>query len=202
MNEKLMAKKYWKERSVKPFYLKEGKQSKIISNIVRDLIENGSYNISSVFEFGCNAGRNLFFLKKEFTYMKVYGIDLNPDAIELGMKKFNLSIDLGDETHLKRINSKSFDVVFTVSVLDHLPFIEDVLIELSRISKKFLIFLEPYCGESRKASKESIANFSYFWDYPNIFKKLEFNISLNEPSPLGERGLGPYYYLYIIKQKN
>jgi ubiquinone/menaquinone biosynthesis C-methylase UbiE len=97
-------------------------------------------NIDSAFEFGCNAGYNLQVIADK----KIYGIDINQEAINFGQKKLGLPIEYGSEKKLKDIPSKSYDLVFTSSVLDHIPkenFL-DIVNELKRISKKYVICLE------------------------------------------------------------
>lgn len=81
----------------------------------------------SIFEFGCNQGKNLYWLE-ERGYDKVYGIDIG-----------NIShpkTDWGDEKTLATIPDKSFDISFTNSVLNHIPLEEVVKIiyHLKRIS--------------------------------------------------------------------
>lgn len=98
-----------------------------------------SLGVESVFEFGCGVGRHLDRLKERGMY--VMGSDINKQAVREAKKK-GLTVFLGDEYILSNIPSNSFDIVFTNSVLCHIPDIDKILSELKRISKKHLIFVE------------------------------------------------------------
>ncbi len=96
--------------------------------------------VESVFEFGCNAGRHLKQLRK--LKMDVYGIDLNKKAIYGGQALWELNIELGDESFLKKIPNSSYDACITISVLNHIENIHQVVEELKRIAKKYIIICE------------------------------------------------------------
>ena len=76
----------------------------------------------SIMELGCNVGRNLAALKA-CGYQSLSGIEINPNAVELGRKTFNLdgiAISIGSiEDLIDRLDS--YDCIFTQSVLMHLP---------------------------------------------------------------------------------
>ena len=63
-----------------------------------------------------------------------------------------LNVALASEEILSVFPSNTFDVAFTVSVLDHLPEPVNALIELERISKS-LFLLEPWMGIEGKVLK-------------------------------------------------
>lgn len=87
---------------------------------------------ATIFEFGCNIGANLKALK-ELGY-KVAGCDVADKC-----KKHALvdGIDVGGVDHIKAIEDGAYDLVFTCSVLCHIP--DNVQSEVSRIGKKSLI---------------------------------------------------------------
>jgi ubiquinone/menaquinone biosynthesis C-methylase UbiE len=132
--------------SVKKAYSK-GKRAKIYGKIqhpLRDKLREHlkKYDVESYFEFGCNAGYNLSELHT--LGKKVFGIDINEKAIKYGKDKLKLDVGIGDEKSLSIIPSETYDLVFTSSVLDHVPKenIDDLINNLKRISKKYLICLE------------------------------------------------------------
>ena len=96
--------------------------------------------IRSVFEFGCNAGRHLNQLQR--MGMEVDGMDINERALEAAKVQHNLTLRTGDETALKDIPSDAYDAVLTVSVLNHMVDIKETLVQLRRIARKHLVFVE------------------------------------------------------------
>src|SRR5437660_7606907 len=112
--EKRDAAKWWTKYQ-STYFLDLQLQTKIIISTLKKFPD-----IKSVFEFGCHAGRNLYYIKQEFLDVEVHGIDINQEAVEIGKKKFALPIEVGDELSLLSIRDNSYDVVFTVSVIHHL----------------------------------------------------------------------------------
>lgn len=97
---------------------------------------------SSVLEFGCNAGRNLDLLRSLHPDARYQGVDVNPLSVERGRKRYGLDLMVSDEAWLRSQPSDSFDVAFTVSVIDHLPYPEEPLRHLTRISRHNLVLFE------------------------------------------------------------
>jgi len=99
-------------------------------------------------EIGCNIGNNL----SEFpTNYDVHGIDINEYALEQAKKNhpsFKFQYANGNKIPYE---DSFFDVVFTRGVLIHIPKedVEPVLLEMMRISKKWIFNLE-YFGEDGK----------------------------------------------------
>lgn len=92
----------------------------------------------SVFEFGCNCGKNLDELQKR-GLKDLHGIDINKRALEYGKDNFDVGLSYGDETFLKAIPDNKYDLVFTCSVLCHMLDIEDTLKQLRRIGKRLIV---------------------------------------------------------------
>jgi SAM-dependent methyltransferase len=101
-----------------------------------------------VLEMGCNTGRNLELMRRSLpAATSLRGFDINPTSIEYGRTKWGLDLELADEDYLGRVPADSVDMVFTVSVLDHLPAIEPVLVDLARVTRGHYISVEPYPEE-------------------------------------------------------
>lgn len=97
----------------------------------------------SVFEFGCGTGKNLKLLKTRDPFLNVEGIDVSWRNIDYAHRQNNVNFcRLGDEESLKHIESKSIDVIFTCSVLDHIEDINNILEEFGRIAKKAIVLFE------------------------------------------------------------
>ncbi len=193
------ARDYWKNHELTTHYFSEGKQSEIVVKTIKQLMS--SDEIRSVMEFGYNVGRNLHCIRNKFPGLDMLGIDINEAAIKAGRQHFKLPLDTGGEETLLGIPTNRYDIVFTVSVLDHIPKVEQVLKELLRISHQYFICIEPWNGENMDARMHAGREYSYFWDYPTLFKKMEAKILQDISCPLSNQGLGPYYRLYVIKPK-
>jgi ubiquinone/menaquinone biosynthesis C-methylase UbiE len=110
-------------------------------NNVFSFIEN--LKIDSVLDVGCGEGFTLKAIKQKGISNKLIGIDSSMEAIALG-KKENPSLDLrvGDIYNLK-FKDKSFDLVISTEVLEHLEKPQDALRELARVSKKYILLSVP-----------------------------------------------------------
>ncbi len=106
------------------------------------IIDNFS-DCKSFFEFGCSAGFNLQRIKHKLPDAKYEGIDINMDAVLVGQAS-NINVNIGDESTLTTLLDDEFDVVFTASVLNHMPDYDFPMImrELQRIAKKHIVCME------------------------------------------------------------
>ena len=127
-----------------------------------------SMNPSSVFEFGCNSGRNLEFIRSRLPQTLLHGVDLNEEAIAFGKQQFGLDLAVGTEGGLRQYPDNTFDVTFTHSVLDHIPFIEATVRELLRVTRSVLIFDEP-CGPKTGKVERQKADAGWEDAYPHFF---------------------------------
>ncbi|MCP5420905.1 MAG: methyltransferase domain-containing protein [Gammaproteobacteria bacterium] len=162
----------------------------------------------SLFEFGCNAGRNLHLLSQKLPHARLYGVDVNRDAIDFGREYFNLPIEYGDELFLEKLAEDSFEVTFTVSVLDHIPFIEEVARKLIQITSRYLVLYEICYHRFGKITQMATADgeivdgypFSYFHDYDGLFRKLGTWCVLDVALPAFPGNLGEFYRLKVFSK--
>ncbi len=122
------------------------------------------------------------------------------------MFKFNKNELLkADEQYLNKLPNNSFDVVFTVSVLDHLPKIDAALKNLIRIAKKRVILIELVFPKEGTFISKKVVPFSYSHDYPKLLhklsSKLKFKVTINKKISLGSDILD-FYQLYVIEKAN
>jgi len=100
----------------------------------------------NVLEAGCNIGNNL----KDFPrYFNVEGFDMNEYAINKCKKRYpDFKFNVGSITKIPCPDS-SFDVVFTRTVLIHIPpnEMKQAMDELMRVSKKWIFNIE-FFGEN------------------------------------------------------
>lgn len=167
--------------AAKAFYLGSDEQPPSYDNGVPQYAEAitntiASTQAKSVLEFGCNAGRNLALLKKKLPDARLTGMDLNEKMINFGVKKYGLDLKACDELGLANVPDNSYDVTFTVSVLDHIPYPEFTLRHLLRITKSYLVLYEisnTKLGRSIRVTNMSAEGkieadsypYSYFHDY-------------------------------------
>ena len=122
------------------------------------------------------------------------------------MRKKGLNAAVASKEMLSVFPSNTFDVAFTVSVLDHLPEPVSALIELKRIFK-ILILLEPWMGIEGKVLKNyneaqkkviDTTPYSYSWNYSKLFWECFPGRSFSvEPMPFSS-SLGRYYNLFCL----
>jgi SAM-dependent methyltransferase len=127
----------------------------LISDVPRD---------ARVLEIGCNVGRNLAYLVDN-GYENVEGVEINPHAVELLRETYPqlayATVHVGAAGGvLPGIPSDSFDLVFTMAVIEHIhPDEANVFDELIRIGHQILT-IEPRRTDSQR---------SYPWNVTRLF---------------------------------
>jgi len=119
----------WDLHKLKAFYRTSQLQTDEITPINWILLNYiHSLKPKSIFEFGCNQGKNLKWLEQR-GYDKVYGIDI--------ANIYHPKTVWGDEETLHSFTDNSVDIAFTCSVLNHLPLdtVKDIINNLKRMSK-------------------------------------------------------------------
>ena len=105
----------------------------------KDLIPT---DVNTIIDVGCGNG---FFLKtlEDLNSYKLYGIEPSKNAINQNLS--SLKLDEGTIDDIK-FDDDFFDLVTCLEVIEHLPFktYEKGLLELERISKKYIIISVPY----------------------------------------------------------
>lgn len=149
------------------------KQQKELSKLIYyNILSLGAQKIC---EAGCNVGNNLLAFPKDFD---IVGFDLNEKSLLKAKKKFPYFNFERQDIKKTSFPESYFDLVFTRGVLIHIPKneIEDVLKELLRISKKWIMNLE-YFGTDGQMIEWKRGD-DLLW-YRNM-KKLwsEFNVEI------------------------
>lgn len=122
----MQAKEYYKT------YLADDKLSALSRRL---FIEISKENPNHIFEFGCGTGKNI----NHFEAVTC-GMDISFLNVTHAYTKNLPFLILGDETHLRHLCN--FDVVFTVSVLDHIQDISGIIDEFKRIANKAVFLAE------------------------------------------------------------
>ena len=124
---------------------------------------------ASFLEIGCNAGRNLHYLLKR-GYTDLAGIEINDASVNIALKDhFPDLYEKGtfyignclDE--IKKIPDSRYDVVFSIGVLEHIPYEDKALFtEMARVSKQYIAIIT--------GVKSALFNHNY----EKIFRRLGF----------------------------
>ena len=91
----------------------------------------------TILEIGCGSGNGSKSIKKHFQTKRIYAIDLDERMINIAKRRNaddSITFEVQDATNLKYKNG-SFDAVFVLGVLHHLPNWKDCLKELKRVLK-------------------------------------------------------------------
>jgi SAM-dependent methyltransferase len=199
-DEDAHAKGYWSQH-VSPFYVEHKPWATLVAELARDL------QARSVLEFGCHVGRNLAAVGAAVPGCRLVGLDINAEAVRVGRERNKLDLRCGNEQTLAEFTDGEFDLVFTVSVLDHIPDIARVCRELVRVASKAVFFLEVTLPVEGKVLRHfdhkhgavrpsTAASYSWFVDRHLIGHPRVWRLDCR-PYYLHSSALGPYYQAYL-----
>ncbi|MCX5811474.1 MAG: class I SAM-dependent methyltransferase [Proteobacteria bacterium] len=159
--------KYWRSRNPGD---KHGPENYILEDnstyvMFEDLLKVVKADCSFL-EIGCNAGRNLNYLLNH-GYTDLAGIEINNASVNVVLKErfpdlykkgtFFIGNALDE---IKTIPDARYDVVFSIGVLEHIPYEDKALFnEIARVSKQYIAIIT--------GAKSILFNH----DYENIFRK-------------------------------
>ncbi len=137
-DEKMFQEDYWerkdldKRRSVDHPVIKEYVVSKI--NMLEEYLRLTSS--TTLLDVGCGNGFFTWYFGKQ---CKVTGVDFSNKMLQLNRVEKKIRMDAG------RLGFKdnSFDVVFCHALLHHVEDMDGVIREMARVSKKYVVILEP-----------------------------------------------------------
>jgi SAM-dependent methyltransferase len=167
-----------------------------------------SFAPASVLEFGCGSGRNLDVLRGMHS-ARLVGVDINAVAVEWGRRNFGLDLHVGDEGWLAAQKHDSFDIVYTVSVIDHIPMPASAIAAMAAAAAELILVYEimhSVCGrvtrmEDHLGRPTDGYPFSYFHDYPKLFGQAGCWLVVDAAFPADPGGLYPYYRLQIYTKR-
>lgn len=202
------AKEYWgsTETQGKEYLAQPPFYASALAHVVRRLDPH------SVTEMGCNAGRNLELLRRTLpTETTLRGFDVNRVSIEYGRAKWGLDLEHADESYLASLPARALDVLFTVSVLDHIPAIEGVVANLARVVQRYYVAIEPFPEEELtyldvfkrdgrvQPSVTTATPYSYLHSYHRVVPAAGFTTRLDVPMPPYAGSWGPLYRLTVYE---
>lgn len=172
--------------------------------VSRDLIPEvvKKYGIKSVLELGCNSGGNLLRIHEASPDVKLVGIDICDMAIQYGkeVEKNPAEMLVGSIYDLSRFEDNSFDLVFTRGVLLHInnERAPEIIKEMLRISKKFLLHIETHGKSAIRTYSNGIPH-SFVHNFESIYNELGVHTLIEDMNNLtGERvGKGAEHCVFV-----
>jgi SAM-dependent methyltransferase len=149
----------------------------------------------TVLEIGCNVGRNLSFLL-DAGLRQLTGIEINGEALallrstypELGSTAKLINAPVEDA--IGHMAARSFDLVYTMAVLEHIhPDSEWVFAEMARITRSLLVTIEDERGVSVRHTPR---------DYRHVFEALGMHQILEREVSEAE-GLSPGFVARVFE---
>ncbi|HEX3863830.1 MAG TPA: methyltransferase domain-containing protein [Stellaceae bacterium] len=192
--------RFYVNSTVQPFAYDNGPEP--YASLVVEAV--ASFEPTSVLEFGCGSGRNLALLRN-LTPARLTGVDINPAATAWGRENFGLELHDGDEAWLLAQAENIFDIVYTVSVIDHIPVPEPAIAALVRAAADLVIVYEIMHAETGRLTRAEGADgtlvegypFSYFHDYRRLFETAGAWLVADVAFPVGQTGVLPFYRLQV-----
>ncbi len=143
---------FWKDEVRAYFYENNPRTGTYRKRFIADIVKQN--NITSVLELGCSSGGNLMTIHKSCPDVKITGFDICEDAIKHAKEVEGNPAEfvIGSLYDLSGFDDNSFDLVFTSSVLFHIPTdkVKGIIAEQMRIAKRFIFNIE------RHGKKESV----------------------------------------------
>lgn len=125
-------------------YVERGVKSDFILGIINKYASKDN----SILEIGCNAGSHLNYLFYA-NFRNLSGIEISPHAVRLlqerhpDLAKRLIIHNVPVEQALKQFRNRQFDIVYTMSVLEHIhPDSTHIFPQMARITNRFLITIE------------------------------------------------------------
>lgn len=126
-------------------YLEDGGRSAMLVNVIQNKMK--LEHDRSIFEIGCNVGRN-FSQLEDAGYTQLVGVDINPKALDLVKAECCLMLGAIERVLPKIV--QPYGLVFTMAVLQHVPpENESVFKHIARLSTNLLTIEDETCSSSR-----------------------------------------------------
>lgn len=163
---------FWGKEAGEKFYKKNLTVAKFRTPFIAKMIKiNGA---KSVLELGCNVGRNLAAIHKLSPDIRITGFDIAEDAIQYAkeVEKNPAEFIVGSLYDLSQFDDNSFDIVFTSSVLFHIPSekVPGVIKEMSRIASKFIFNIERHSKVEKAVVWREEVPHQWTADYEQAYK--------------------------------
>jgi len=165
---------FWKNVGEK-FYEKNTRVAKFRTPFIAKIIEDNG--IVSVLELGCNSGRNLMAIHKRCPNVEITGFDICEDAVKHAqeVEKNPAKFIIGSLYDLSQFDDNSFDLVFTSSVLFHIPSdkVAGIIAEQKRIAKKFIFNIERHGTVEQPVVYRGETPHQWVTNYKKIYRDIK-----------------------------
>ncbi len=133
-----------------------------------------AFPIASALEVGCNVGGNLRWVAESVPPQQVYGVDINPRAIEEARLLLPQSNTLLSPARSLPFRDRWFDLVFTMGVLIHQPesSLPLVMSEMVRTSRRYVLCGEYFAEESQEIAYREQHGALFKRDYGRLYQEL------------------------------
>jgi spore coat polysaccharide biosynthesis protein SpsF len=144
--------------------------------------------ISSALEVGCNVGLNLRPLSDQVDATRLYGVDVNEKAlreIRSALPNVNAVHSSGRELPFR---DRMFDLVFTVTVLIHIPppVLPLVMSEVVRCSRRYVLSAEYFSQEPEEIEYRGHEGLLFKRDFGGYYSELFPELRLLDRGFLGQ----------------
>jgi len=131
----------------------------------------------TVLEIGCGTGNGSKLIKKYFHTKRIYATDLDKRMVDIANKKNSdesISFEVQNATKLKYKNN-TFDAIFDLGVIHHIPNWKDCLKELKRVLKpKGQLIIEDLSIETFSTPFGNLMKKALNHPYGSMYKENEF----------------------------
>ncbi|NIA22584.1 MAG: methyltransferase domain-containing protein [Proteobacteria bacterium] len=173
-------------------YLKGKERSQLLVKIIKKYAKQNS----KIIEIGCNVGRNLNYLFLA-GFKNLNGIEISEEAVKLlkesypemygEVKIYNTAV----ENVIKKFDDESFNVVFSMAVLEHIHVNSEwIFSEMVRATKDLLVTIEDERGIS--------------WGrFPRNYKKIFESLGMKQIEEIRcekIEGLGADFFARVFKK--
>lgn len=122
-----------------------------VDTMLKGMPELRNLDIKSAIDFGCGYGKVLQDFFKKAKLDKAYGFDISENAINYARHNFSsdglqfhqlTTLDADENTRfIKSVVGDSVDAILLVDMLEHVPDCQKLMLNLSRLTKYFVILL-------------------------------------------------------------
>lgn len=159
----------------------------------------------TVLDVGCGEGFSLQKLSEKHIGQKLEGVDYSEEAIALGKKLFpHLSLRRGTIYHLP-YKDRSFELVLSIEVLEHLKHPQKGLNELKRVAQRYIILSvpnEPFFMISNVLRGKNITRFGNDPEHIQHWTIFSFRTFLKRNAITIKKTLLPFPWIMVLGEIN
>lgn len=144
--------RFWRQRNPAEHYFFTPPYSHRSQTILKMLGSRIRHDFT-ILEVGCGAGRNLNHLYRS-GFKRLAGIEISAAAVEKlrhvysQLSSININVEPAEDV-LQHYKSGSFDVVFTMAMLEHIhPLSKNIFAEIARVARRYVLAVEPRYGNT------------------------------------------------------